>query len=67
MGIGMQQILIVLVIAMVVFGASKLPQIGEGMGKAIRNFKKSVNTDDLEDITPKKITEKTEDNPTKEA
>ena len=60
MGIGTNQILLILLVAALIFGASKLPQIGEGMGKAIRNFKKSMNdvNDEVEDITPtKKITQ----------
>ena len=40
--IGMPELIIILVIALVVFGAGKLPQIGENMGKAIRNFKKAT-------------------------
>ncbi|MDR2884500.1 MAG: twin-arginine translocase TatA/TatE family subunit [Deferribacteraceae bacterium] len=56
MGIGSNQILLILLVAALIFGASKLPQIGDGMGKAIRNFKKSVNdvNADVEDITPHK-------------
>jgi sec-independent protein translocase protein TatA len=38
--------LIVLVIVLVIFGPGKLPQIGEGLGRGIRNFKKSVNEKD---------------------
>ena len=38
-GIGMPELIIILVIILIIFGAGKLPQIGEGMGKAIRNFK----------------------------
>jgi len=52
-GLGSQEILIILVIALVVFGAGKLPQIGEGMGKAIKNFKKAAkDAEDVVDITP---------------
>ncbi len=40
--IGMPELIIILVIALIVFGAGKLPQIGENMGKAIRNFKKAT-------------------------
>jgi len=40
-GLGSQEIIIILVIAVVLFGAKKLPQIGEGMGKALTNFKKA--------------------------
>ena len=38
-GIGMPELIIVLVITLVIFGAGKLPEIGAGMGKAINNFK----------------------------
>ncbi len=41
--IGMPELIIILVIALIVFGAGKLPQIGENMGKAIRNFKKATS------------------------
>ena len=41
-GIGMPELVIILVIIMVIFGAGKLPEIGSGMGKAIKNFKKST-------------------------
>ncbi len=44
-GIGMPELVVVLVIIMIVFGAGKLPQIGEGIGKGIRNFKKAVSSD----------------------
>jgi len=45
-GLGMQELLIILAIALVVFGPSKLPQIGAGLGKAIRDFKKGVSSND---------------------
>ncbi len=48
--IGMPELIIILVIALVVFGAGKLPQIGENMGKAIRNFKKATDTQEREEI-----------------
>lgn len=38
-GLGMPELIIILVIILIIFGAGKLPQIGDGMGKAIRNFK----------------------------
>ena len=44
-GIGVQELVIILVIALVVFGPSKLPQIGSGLGKAIRDFRKAVGGD----------------------
>ncbi|MBZ0120682.1 MAG: twin-arginine translocase TatA/TatE family subunit, partial [Sandaracinaceae bacterium] len=41
-------------ILMLVFGAARLPQIGEGIGKAIRNLKRGLSTDDEIEVTPKK-------------
>ena len=48
-GLGLQELLVILVIALVIFGPSKLPQIGSGLGKAIRDFKKGVTSDDCEE------------------
>ena len=45
-GLGIQELLVILVIALVIFGPSKLPQIGSGLGKAIRDFKKGVSGDE---------------------
>ncbi len=45
--IGMPELIIILVIALVIFGAGKLPQIGENMGKAIRNFKTATEKIDV--------------------
>ena len=45
-GLGLQELLVILVIALVIFGPSKLPQIGSGLGKAIRDFKKGVSSDE---------------------
>jgi sec-independent protein translocase protein TatA len=55
-GIGLQELAVILLIALVIFGPTKLPQIGSGLGKAIRDFKKAVTDDDPEDAT--KETEK---------
>ena len=41
-GLGIPELMVILVIALVIFGPSKLPQIGSGLGKAIRDFKKGV-------------------------
>lgn len=51
---GTQELIIILIIVMVLFGASRLPEIGSGIGKAIRNFKKSTSEPDEIDVTPKK-------------
>jgi sec-independent protein translocase protein TatA len=45
-GIGMPELIIILVIILIIFGAGKLPEIGAGMGKAIKNFKSA--TDEVE-------------------
>jgi sec-independent protein translocase protein TatA len=42
-GIGMPELIIILVIILIIFGVGKLPEIGGGMGKAIRNFKDASN------------------------
>ena len=41
-GIGMPELIIIMVIVLIIFGANKIPQIGEGLGKGIRNFKKAT-------------------------
>jgi sec-independent protein translocase protein TatA len=48
MGIGVQELLLITVIVVVVFGAGKLPQIGEGLGRMITNFRKSVKGEDAQ-------------------
>jgi len=45
-GLGTTELIVILVIIMVLFGAGKLPEIGSGLGKAIKNFKKSSSEDD---------------------
>lgn len=44
--IGFTELILILVIVMIIFGAGKLPQLGEGLGKAIKGFKKSVHEAD---------------------
>lgn len=55
-GLGTQELIIILIIIIVLFGATRLPQIGSGIGQAIRNFKKSVREGDEIDVTPDKET-----------
>jgi sec-independent protein translocase protein TatA len=53
-GIGMPQLMIILVIVLVIFGAGRLPEIGRAFGKSIRNFKAaSEEKDDIEINTKK--------------
>ncbi len=56
-GLGMQELVIILLIVLVLFGAKRLPELASGMGKAIKNFKKATNEPDEIDVTPKKGTE----------
>ena len=44
--LGMGELIIVLLIVIVLFGASKLPQLGKGLGEGIRSFKKSLGGED---------------------
>lgn len=53
-GIGTTELLVILVIAVLVFGANKLPEVGAGMGKAIRNFRRAASEPEEIDITPGK-------------
>jgi sec-independent protein translocase protein TatA len=50
MGIGFPELMIILVIIMIIFGAGKLPEIGSAFGNSIRNFKKSMKeADEMKD------------------
>ena len=51
-GFGVWELMVILVIVLVIFGAGKLPQIGAGLGKGIRNFKKATSGEDEIDVTP---------------
>ena len=50
--LGMGELVIILLIVLVVFGASRLPQLGEGIGKAISGLKRGLKADDDIDVTP---------------
>ncbi len=49
---GWMELLLILIIVLIIFGAGKIPQLGEGLGKAIKGFKKSVAEADALDVTP---------------
>lgn len=53
-GIGMQELLVILLICLLVFGATKLPEIGRSLGKTIKEFKKSMKEIGSEDETEEK-------------
>ncbi|MGD0886500.1 MAG: twin-arginine translocase TatA/TatE family subunit [Thermodesulfovibrionales bacterium] len=52
--ISTQDLMVVLAIAAVLFGAKRLPEMGRGIGEAIKNFKKGLSEPDEIDVTPKK-------------
>ena len=46
MGIGLQELIIILIVAFLIFGARRLPELGSGLGKAIRSFNKRIKGED---------------------
>jgi sec-independent protein translocase protein TatA len=53
-GLGMPELMVVLVIVMVLFGGKRLPELATGMGKAVRNFRKASAESAEIDVTPQK-------------
>jgi sec-independent protein translocase protein TatA len=53
MGLGTGEIIIILIIVLIVFGAGRLPAIGDGLGRAIKNFKRSMSGRDEINVTPR--------------
>jgi sec-independent protein translocase protein TatA len=51
-GLGVGELVLILLIILIIFGAGKLPEIGEGLGKGIRSFRKSIKQSDEIDVTP---------------
>jgi sec-independent protein translocase protein TatA len=52
-GLGLPELMVILVIVVVIFGANRLPQLGEGLGKSIQSFKKAIKGGDDEEIAHK--------------
>jgi sec-independent protein translocase protein TatA len=57
MGLGFGELVLIVLILLVVFGGAKLPQIGDALGRAIKNFKRGVVSDDRIEVTAKKDSE----------
>ena len=54
MGLGIPELVIILIVVLIIFGPGKLPALGSGVGNALRNFRKAVNQPDAIDVTPPK-------------
>ena len=54
---GMGELVVILLIVLVVFGANKLPGIGDALGRSIKNFKKASSTDETKEVEDKKAGE----------
>lgn len=52
-GLGMPELIVIMIIVLMVFGVGKLPELGGGLGKAISSFKKSMKDEDAKEITDK--------------
>lgn len=57
-GLGTTELILILVLVLIIFGAGKLPEIGNSLGKGIRSFKKAFEEPDEIDVTPKDEKEK---------
>jgi sec-independent protein translocase protein TatA len=55
MHLGFGELLLIFLVVLLIFGSSKLPQLGDAFGKTIKNFKRATAEDDAVDVTPKKL------------
>ena len=54
MNLGFGELLLIFIVILLIFGSSKLPALGDALGKGIKNFKRSVSGENEIDVTPKK-------------
>jgi sec-independent protein translocase protein TatA len=54
MGLGTGEIILLFIVVMVIFGSTKLPQLGDGLGRAIKNFKRAVSSQNEIDVSAKR-------------
>jgi sec-independent protein translocase protein TatA len=55
MHLGFGELFLIFLVVLLIFGSSKLPQLGDALGKSIKNFKKATTPDDSVDVSPKKL------------
>ena len=53
-GLGLPEMLLIFVIIVLIFGTSRIPELGKGLGEGIRNFKKAVKNEDADEAADKK-------------
>jgi len=62
-GFGATELIVILIIVIVIFGGKRLPELGRGIGEAMKNFKKAVSRDEIDVSPPRdKVEEKKEKN-----
>ena len=60
-GLGTTELIIILILVLVIFGAGKLPQVGGALGKGLRNFKEGIKDADDEEKDQEKLEDKKDD------
>lgn len=60
---GLTGILLIVIVVLLITGAGKLPELGSGLGRSIKNFKRSLSGPDEIDVTPESEAKKRQDRP----